>query len=129
MKRLIKSSDDIDYSSIPESNKHGDCFKVAFETMQKDPKNRILVHAIVTGQGDIEGIEYSHAFVIDESRDVVIDNTVQGPQKEFNTNLYYYIGKISISREYDAKSAYEHILDTKQWGPWDSEILSKCKGI
>jgi len=117
MKILARTRED-----IPLENQGGNCFKVAFETMQKDPKKYILVHAVVTGQGPIEGVKYSHAFVIDDSRDIVIDNTLKGSEKEFPVGLYYSIGEIEISKEYTYREALKAIVKYEHWGPWDSEI-------
>ena len=47
---------------IPKANKGGDCYQVAYRTFMEDPHNRTLVHAVVTGQGPIEGISIWSCF-------------------------------------------------------------------
>ena len=74
MKIFIKGA--VDLSDIPEENKHGDCFVVALHTFLENPKRYVLVHGVVTGQGPLEGIEYCHAWVIDDSNDIVIDKKI-----------------------------------------------------
>lgn len=115
MKKYIRPTS---YEDIPEENKHGDCFKVAFETLMHHP-NYTLVHAVVTGQGAISGIQYVHAFCIDESRDMVIDNTQQPSNREIPVGLYWYLGQIEIYKEYSEREAYEEVVRTETYGPWD----------
>ena len=115
MKRYIKA---FTLDDIPEENKHGDCFKVAFETLMKHPKYT-LVHAVVNGQGPLTGIQYVHAFCIDESQDTVIDNTQPPSTRELPVGLYWYIGKIEIYKEYSEEEAYKEVARTGTYGPWD----------
>lgn len=118
MKRYVKSSLDPEEAGIPEENRNGDCFKVALNTFFKDPVNYILVHGVVTGQGPLEGIQYCHAWVIDKAGDFVIDNT-QSRYKKMPLGLYYMLGNIEITREYDLKSVTEMMNKYKTYGPWD----------
>lgn len=106
------------FDSIPDEHKNGDCFKVAVDTLMKHPKYT-LVHAVVTGQGPIAGIEYTHAFCIDEATDMVIDNTQSSKHNKMPVGMYYYYGKISISREYTYREALENLVEYKTYGPWD----------
>ena len=117
MKKLLIEKRDI--SDIPEENKHGDCFVVALNTFLEDPENYTLVHGVVTGQGPIEGIEYCHAWVIDESTDTVIDNTLPASYSKLPVNMYYRIGKIEITKEYDYKQVLKMIDKYGTYGPWD----------
>ena len=104
---------------IPLENQNGDCFKVAAETVMKDSSLK-LVHAIVTGQGVLKGVKYTHAFALDEKRDVVIDNTQKNPEfRELPAGLYWYLGKIETYREYTSDEMYKMLLKHENWGPWD----------
>ena len=108
----------IDTTNIPEENQHGDCFKVAVETMMKH-QNYTLVHAVVSGQGPLEGVEYTHAFCIDEGADVVVDNTQKGSNRRIPTGLYYMLGHIEITKEYSFKEMLENLVEYETYGPWD----------
>lgn len=111
MKVLCKT----DLSNIPEENKHGNCFVEALHTFLKNPTEYILVHGVVTGQGPLEGIEYCHAWVLDG--DTVIDNTLQN--NRIPAYLYYSIGNISLTREYDGQQVLEMMDKYGTYGPWD----------
>ena len=116
MKRYIRSSLNPDELDVPESAKHGNCFEVALHTFMEDPQNYILVHGVVSGQGPLDGIKYCHAWVLDG--DTVIDNT----QKKLNRLpkvVYYSLGDISITREYDSKDVYNMMEKYGTYGPWD----------
>ena len=119
MKRLHSIMSDVDLSDIPEENKHGDCFVVALNTFLKKPKRYTLVHGVVTGQGPLDGIEYCHAWVIDESTDTVIDNTLPPGSNKYPVDIYYAIGQISITREYDYRGVLEMVDKYETYGPWD----------
>ena len=104
---------------IPEENQNGDCFKVAAETVMKDSSLK-LVHAIVSGQGPLEGVQYTHAFALDEKRDIVIDNTQKNPEvRELPAALYWYLGKIKTYKEYTSDEMYKMLMKYENWGPWD----------
>ncbi len=119
MKKYIKTSK-VDLSDIPEENKNGDCFVVALKKFMENPKRYTLVHGVVTGQGPIEGIEYNHAWVIDEKTDTVIDMTLPKGNQKIPVGLYYYIGKISITKEYKGPEVLKMLDKYGTYGPWDS---------
>lgn len=106
-----------DLSGIPEENKHGDCFVVALNTFLKNPRRYRLVHGVVTGQGPLEGVEYCHAWVLDG--DTVIDNTLPSNLRKLPMDLYYMIGNIQITREYDAEDVRDMLDEYETYGPWD----------
>lgn len=110
----------VDISDIPEENKHGDCFVVALHKFMENPKRYTLVHGVVTGQGPLEGIQFCHAWVIDEKTDNVIDMTLPAGQQKIPVNLYYHIGCIDITKEYNASQVYKMIDKYGTYGPWDS---------
>ena len=110
----------VDISDIPEENKHGNCYVVALHKFMENPKRYTLVHGVVSGQGPLEGIEYNHAWVIDEKTDTVIDMTLPKGNQKIPVGLYYYIGKISITREYKGPEVLEMLDKYGTYGPWDS---------
>ena len=104
---------------IPSENQGGDCFKVAAETVMKNPSLK-LVHAIVPGQGPLKGVKYTHAFALDEKRDIVIDNTQKNPSlRELPARLYWHLGNIETYREYTSNEMYKMLIKYENWGPWD----------
>ena len=107
------------YDEIPEENKHGDCFVQALNTFLENPKKYILVHGVVTGQGPLAGVQYCHAWVIDERKDIVIDKTLPKQYQEMPVGIYYWTGKISITKEYNYKEVLEMIDKYETYGPWD----------
>lgn len=117
MKRYIYSTYDLD--DISEENKHGNCFVVALNKFMENPRKYTLVHGVVTGQGPLEGIEYCHAWVIDEGTDTVIDMTLPSNMQKFPVNVYYAIGQISITREYKAADVSKMLDKYGTYGPWD----------
>lgn len=117
MKRYI--TDAVNLDDIPEENKHGDCFVVALHKFLENPKKYVLVHGVVTGQGPLDGIEYCHAWVIDDRTDTVIDMTLPKNMQKLPVDLYYNIGQISITREYNAAEVNKMIDKYGTYGPWD----------
>lgn len=117
MKRYVRASFNID--DIPEENKHGDCFVAALHKFMENPKRYTLVHGVVTGQGPLEGVEYCHAWVIDENTDTVIDMTLPKNMQKLPVELYYGIGRISITKEYKASDVAKMVNKYGTYGPWD----------
>ncbi len=99
----------------------GHCYEYAFREFINHPKNRVLVHGLVNGQGPLEGVKYGHAWIIDEYNECVIDKTQPSGQQKIPLGLYYWIGKIDPSEtvEYDLKSALTNATETGHYGPWD----------
>lgn len=118
MKRYIFSK--VDISNIPEENKHGNCFVAALHKFMENPRRYTLVHGVVSGQGPLEGIEYCHAWVIDENTDQVIDMTLPSGNQKMPVGLYYAIGRISITKEYKASDVAKMLDKYGTYGPWDS---------
>ena len=108
----------LDDSFIPEENKHGDCFVVALHKFLSNPQRYKLVHGVVTGQGAIEGIQYTHAWV--EDGDTVIDMTLPKDLQKLPKMLYYALGHIKLTREYDANEVYKMMEKYGTYGYWDS---------
>ena len=117
MKKYVSA--DVDLDSIPEENKHGDCFVVSLHKFMENPQRYTLVHGVVTGQGPLEGLQYCHAWVIDERNEQVIDMTQPAGNQKIPVGLYYMVGKIEITREYRAKDVLQMLDKYETYGPWD----------
>ena len=101
---------------IPEKNKHGNCFQAAYDYLIRHP-DTILVHGVVTGQGAIKGVQYTHAWI--EDGDTVIDKTIPEEFSELPKMVYYSLGNIKITRRYTYKEALQQVVETEHYGPWD----------
>jgi predicted ABC-type ATPase len=116
----------------------GDCYKTAGDFVL-DSKlfgetrtNKIkfvgephVVHAEVTGQGEISGLKYGHAWVED---DVLVYDYSNGRKLEIPRNLYYAVGKIKTTKpryfKYTFEQARKKMLDSGHYGPWDLKTES-----
>jgi len=102
----------------------GDCFSKAgralMNTEQQLIDNTTLVHALVRGQGKLEGRRFPHAWT--EMGDVVFDNA-NGNNIVMRKEQYYKLGGVEEVKGAFAK--YEHhkglanMLKQGHWGPWD----------
>ena len=107
-----------DLSNIPEENKNGNCFVVAFNEVVHNPDMGYkLVHGIVTGQGAIQGLQYCHAWVEKDGK--VIDKTLPTHMQEFPLEFYYAIGNIKKVKKYTYKQTLENACKYETYGPWD----------
>lgn len=113
------------HAHIPSKNQGGDCYMVAYRyLMNHHNENLRLVHGLVHGQGNLEGIVYGHAWVLDKEKDEIYDDTVPSLKgKGFNARLYYWMGKIATSFEYTYEEAQKEALRTGNYGPWNKKIL------
>lgn len=102
---------------IPSKNKGGDCYSAAGRYIldNMDPE-LILVHGIVTGQGDIEGIQFGHAWVEDGNRVIDVSN---GRNIQLPKQFYYKLGKIKKTKRYKREEALKKMLETGHFGPWE----------
>ena len=117
--------------AISKKNKGGDCYvvagKIATEVFNKDIDfigKPYLVHAEVTGQGDIKGIKYGHAFIEDDENvyDFSNNRKIIVPKQ-----VYYYFGKINPYDEkkyqkYTFEEAREKMLSSGHYGCWDIDV-------
>jgi hypothetical protein len=105
----------------------GDCYEVAGKYILDHALGREdeyqLCHGMVTGQGDVAGIRFGHAWVERKvgANWVVIDHSNGLDVTDFNRAMYYLIGK--ITREgvnyYTPSEATEYMRETRHWGPWE----------
>lgn len=116
----------------------GDCYKTAGDfvldskLLGKTRTNKMkfvgepyVVHAEVTGQGEISGLKYGHAWVED---DVLVYDYSNGRKLEIPKNFYYAVGKIKTTKpryfKYTFEQARKKMLDSGHYGPWDLKTES-----
>ncbi|MCK5537606.1 MAG: hypothetical protein KAI79_12320 [Bacteroidales bacterium] len=103
----------------------GTCF-IDSQRYMDEHKNLKLVHGLVTGQGDIEGIRYNHSWV--EDGDTVIDPAAKERGKrtyKFPKELYYAIGDIkeNTTFRYTYKEMIKNMIKTENYGPWEPVLI------
>ena len=122
----------------------GDCFPAAFNVLvqvrdQPDADRYRLVHGVPTGQGEIAGLRFDHAWVersepVPESGPwtpaqreqlaqmmvTVIDRS-NGNDVELPRQLYYKVGDIHERdvKRYTIDEAFSHAVASGNYGPWD----------
>ena len=107
---------------LREAKELGDCFKAAGKNViHGEIPGLTLVHAMVTGQGGIEGVRHEHAW--NEVGDVVLDNS-NGRNIVMRKEQYYELGKVNADdpgqyRKYDRTAALKWMVKTKNYGPWE----------
>jgi len=102
----------------------GDCFEAAYKKLYKvfrEHPEAKLVHAIVTGQGPIKGVQHGHAWV--EIGDTVLDYS-NGRSIEMPKQIYYAIGNVDPSNSdeykiYSFKDMVDISMDQGTYGPWE----------
>ena len=114
--------------SKKDENGGGDCFIAALEElMDSNPFEKAhmndmsMVHAVVTGQGPIEGIRHVHAWV--EVGDVVIDKS-NGNNIVMRKEVYYKAGQINPDnpaeyKKYNRDEMIEKVEKRGTYGPWE----------
>lgn len=112
----------------------GDCYPVAWKMVTGNPLDHdsegelTLCHGMVVGQGPIEGMAHSHAWV--ERTDMVafpghaeypavtcIDHA-NGNDIELPQQLYYKVGQVTDVHRYDRLEAMTNAARTRHYGPW-----------
>lgn len=125
MSSIIEELNDISekkfyISKVPDANKHGNCYEIALKKMMEfytnGVKNIKLVHGVVTGQGNIEGIEYGHAWI--ELNGTVFDFS-NNREIVMSKKKYYELGNIKITKEYSYDDMLKQITKHETYGPWD----------
>ena len=103
----------------------GDCFDSSFEFMVENSifnkiENLKLVHGVVSGQGDLSGYRYTHAWCEDD--DYVYDNS-NGRNLKIPKMLYYAIGNINPKqgKYYNTEQFRRMVSHHKTKGPWEIE--------
>jgi len=115
----------MEIADIPEENKGGDCYRCAAKYVLDNPETYTLAHAVVTGQGPIEGLRYGHAFVLFD-RDGVEYVKDLSADVEMPSALYFAIGRIDSEKvvTYTSEEAIHKMIEFEHWGPWDKNILA-----
>lgn len=101
----------------------GDCFNSAYDFMMKrgyKNKNLKLVHSFVSGQGNLRGKRFTHAWCEDDEN--VFDYS-NGREIEINKMIYYAIGNINPNqgKYYDFNDTIEMSSKHGDKGPWEIE--------
>lgn len=99
----------------------GDCFVQAWENFfSRQSENPKLVHAIITGQGKIEGLKYNHAWI--EIGDSVIDTTIPIFKDGINKEIYYRLARIEkdLIFKYNRDEVLSNATKHKTYGPWET---------
>jgi len=124
-------------SSFPSGN--GDCFIVAADMMTfghmlgdhyymgdyplDKRSNFHMVHAIVTGQGEIQGLDYEHAFIVDtkgsnDVNDHIVIDFSKGNEVVLPKVFYYALGNVREVGVYSSEETRGNLLKFKHFGPW-----------
>lgn len=108
-------------SKLQEQKATGDCFHVAGRNVLDGPSDDLkLVHAMVTGQGELKGKRFPHAW--NEIGDVVLDYS-NGKKIVMRKEQYYKLGHVDTRPgnfvTYDSTTALKKMARHKHWGPWD----------
>jgi len=119
---------------------NGDCFLVAGRAILNadelmEANGFKLIHALVTGEGDLEGRKFFHAFNM--LGDVVFDNS-NGNNITTRKEIYFNQGGVDPNLKggfatYNKEEALINMAQNMHWGPWDlddslEEDLPDSKG-
>lgn len=98
----------------------GDCFEVSAKHILYANPDDILVHGMVSGQGNVKGVRYRHAWCEDFSGGMVIDKS-NGRDISMPKDVYYALGNINPKEviKYNFEEVRINILDHEHWGPWE----------
>ena len=121
------------FKSFLTEGKLGDCFEVAGRSMleldsEMEKAGYKMVHALVYGEGELEGRRFGHAF--NKLGDVIFDNSNDNKIMTRQGN-YFKQGGIKPKEkgayvEYNKKEALIKLAKYKHWGPWDlNEMLEE----
>jgi len=128
-----------DGGKVKKANKGGDCYQAAGNIVidSRFLKNKFdfigtpyLVHAEVTGQGAISGIQYGHAWVED---DAMVYDYSNNRQLVIPKVIYYAIGNIKTNNpkkyiKYTFEEARRKMSETGDYGHWDLDVQFKEGG-
>jgi len=106
----------------------GDCYWAASNFMMNknirgEGERYTLVHGEVAGQGQLEGTNFGHAWIVDNKTGNVIDKS-NGRNIVVPLGLYYAIGhihEIDNFYEYDYSEYASKVMAAGHHGPWDLE--------
>jgi hypothetical protein len=118
----------------------GDCFEVALNELLRlhyqGDESAVLVHALVVGQGPIEGIVHDHAWIErvevlppppdwpdhfpEPTVRLAVDRS-QGKDLTLPAALYRMIGRVHDVKEYTFEEAQRQASKHRHYGPWPEE--------
>ena len=114
------------FKSFLTEGKLGDCFEVAGRNMLEldstmEKAGYKMVHALVYGEGELEGRRFGHAF--NKLGDVIFDNSNDNKIMTRQGN-YFKQGGIKPKEkgayiEYNKDQTLNKLAKYKHWGPWD----------
>ena len=113
------------HADIPADNQNGTCYQDAMNHMMRygfrGKTDRLLCHGLVTGQGNIEGIVYNHAWI--EKGSKVIDETIP---ITIDKRVYYAMGNIHEKTvfRYTYDEMARKVTDFKTYGPWEKKLIN-----
>ena len=98
--------------------KQGQCYQSAysyvFDENMKGNTDLILVHADVIGTGgDVKGIGYCHAFVLDGDNVIDTEANVTVPYE-----YYKAVGNVTNEKRYTFDEKLREALESGHYGPW-----------
>jgi len=108
----------------------GDCFKIAGRGLLFDElgdHTRRLVHGIVTGTKEIDGIKHVHAWIEWERGGIkFVTDKSNGNDVVVRCDDFYTIGRIDQSSiiRYTWGMVNELVDASEHWGPWDKKLLA-----
>ena len=121
------------FKSFLTEGKLGDCFEVAGRNMLEldstmEKAGYKMVHALVYGEGELEGRRFGHAF--NKLGDVIFDNS-NGNKIMMREGNYFKQGGINPKEkgayvEYNKEQSLLKLGKYHHWGPWElSEALEE----
>ena len=112
---------------IFEAQGEGDCYEVAGRRVLHGSEDLTLVHGVVTGQGDLEGNKFGHAWVEYNQDGIwIVDDNSNGRNITLPRDYYYQLARLDPSEQerYTKEQALVKSMKYGHWGPWDNDHLS-----
>lgn len=115
----------LQHADIPADNQNGTCYQDAMHYMMRHGKRGnddiLLCHGLVTGQGEIKGIVYNHAWI--EKGNKVIDETIP---ITIDKRVYYALGNIKEKTvfRYTYDEMAKKVTEFKIYGPWEKVLIN-----
>ncbi len=105
----------------------GNCYESAVNHMVDSKqefgiKTMTLVHGIVTGQHDLEGAKFLHAWC---ELDGLVFDLSNNQNISMDKDLYYSIGKIVDTVRYSFDDMCVLCIESNHYGHWDEDLASK----
>jgi len=103
-------------------NDLGDCFARCYEfIIQKDLDSGFrLIHGLIIGQGEIEGVEHGHAWIEVDGNVFDLEYGVHMKVRD-----YERLARLVIKRTYSVEDALNYGAYHEHYGPWDREIFNE----